>query len=146
MHSACAFIESFRVNLQMLIWAPLQSKEVIMLTAPNSQNLAIEPNGILHFINQSRQRLSFNASSGFLWLTRDGDIKDYMLRAGDAVNLCAGDHVWLTLIEADQPGSLTLEPMDVPRLPAWSAIARLFSTDLSQSCLPKVQPKHNAGQ
>lgn len=112
-----------------------------MLTAPNSQNLAIEPGGILHFINRGRQRLSFNATSGLLWLTRDGDIKDYMLRAGDAVNLCAGDHVWLTLIEADQPGSLTLEPMDAPRLPAWGAIARLCSTDLSPSCLPK----HNAG-
>jgi len=117
-----------------------------MLIAPNSQNLAIQPNGILHFINQSRQRLSFNATSGLLWLTRDGDLKDYMLRAGDAVSLCAGDHVWLTLIEADQPGSLTLEPVDALRRPPWSAIARLFSTDWLQSCLLKVQPKPNAGQ
>lgn len=113
-----------------------------MLTASNNQNLAVEPGGILHFINRGRQRLSFNTGSGLLWLTRDGDIKDYMLRAGEAVNLCAGDHVWLTLIEADQPVSLTLEPMDAPHLPAWGAIARLFSTNLSQSCLPK----HNAGQ
>ena len=109
-----------------------------MLTTQTSGNIAIQPGGMLHFINHGRQRLSFDASSGYIWLTRDGDIKDYVLRAGDAISLCAGDDVWLTLEGADGAGSLTLEPLESPR-PLWEAVAARFSARGAQPCRAAVQ-------
>ena len=87
-----------------------------------SGRISLQPGAALHFINRGRQRLSFNSGSGVLWLTRDGDIRDYMLRGGDAILLCAGDDVWLTLEGAQGAGSLTLEPVDAPR-PFWKRVA-----------------------
>lgn len=97
-----------------------------MFTTQTGGSLTVQPGGILHFINRRRQRLSFGGSSGFIWLTRDGDIKDYVLRAGDAISLCAGDDVWLTLEQTDGAGVVTLEPLDTLR-PVWGAVASLFS-------------------
>jgi hypothetical protein len=117
----------------MLVWVPVQCKEGIMLTTQTDRSVTIQPGGMLHFINRGRQRLSFNTSSGFLWLTRDGDIKDYVLRAGDAISLCAGDDVWLTLEKADGAASLTFEPLETPR-PIRDAIAGLFTLQPAQPC------------
>jgi hypothetical protein len=139
LHGKCAYIDNSRFNLQMLVWLPLQCKEDIMLTTQTSGSISIQPGGMLHFINRGRQRLSFNTSSGFLWLTRDGDIKDYVLRAGDAISLCIGDDVWLTLENADRPGAVTLEPLDTP-LPLWRSVAALFSARRAQPCRAVVQP------
>lgn len=105
----------------------------MLTTINNSQAVAIQPGATLHFINRGRQRLSFSAGSGFLWLTRDGDIRDYVLRGGDAINLCAGDDVWLTLEEAQGAGSLILEPLEAPR-PFWKSVAALFSTYPAHPC------------
>lgn len=110
-----------------------------MLTTQISGSIAIQPGGTLHFINQGRRRLSFDASSGYIWLTRDGDIKDYVLRAGDAISLCAGDDVWLTLEGADGAGSLTLEPLE-SRQPLWEAVVARFSARGAQACRAAVQP------
>jgi hypothetical protein len=133
MHGRCALIANSRVNLQMLVWAPLHCKENIMLTRQISGSVAIQPGGMLHFINRGRRRLSFNASSGFLWLTRDGDIKDYVLRAGDAISLCAGDDVWLTLEQADDAASLTFEPLEEPH-PVRDAVAALLAFRPARPC------------
>ncbi|RYE90941.1 MAG: DUF2917 domain-containing protein, partial [Oxalobacteraceae bacterium] len=97
MHRRCVHIANSRVNLQMLVWTPTQCKEVIMDISQASGRISLQPGAALHFINRGRQRLSFNSGSGVLWLTRDGDIRDYMLRGGDAILLCADDDVWLTL-------------------------------------------------
>jgi hypothetical protein len=139
MHGKCALIDNSRVNLQMLVWDPLHCKEVIMLTTQISGSIAIQPGGTLHFVNHGLRRLSFQSSSGYIWLTRDGDIKDYMLRAGDAINLCAGDGVWLTLEQADRPGAITLEPLETPRS-SWRKVAALFSARRGQPCRAVVQP------
>jgi hypothetical protein len=107
-----------------------------MLTKLTSGQVDLQPGAMLHFINQGRQRLSFTAASGYLWLTRDGDIRDYMLRGGDAITLCPGDDVWLTLEDAKEKGALTLEPLeplDAPR-PAWKSVAGLFSTFPAHPC------------
>jgi hypothetical protein len=144
MHGSCAHIANSSVNLQMLIWAPHQCKENMMLTTQNNGSFSIQPGATLHFINRGRRRLSFDASSGFLWLTRDGDIRDYVLRAGDAISLCAGDDVWLTLEQANGLGSLTLEPLDAPR-PLWGAVAALFSRQPGARCRAAVQPGAQAG-
>ena len=109
-----------------------------MLTTQTSRNITIQPGATLHFINRGRQRLSFRASSGFVWLTRDGDIKDYLLGAGDAISLCAGDHVWLTLERASRPGAVTLEPLEARR-PLWQSVAALFSTWPAHPCMTAVQ-------
>jgi hypothetical protein len=109
-----------------------------MLTTQTSRSLTIQPGATLHFTNHGRQRLSFRAGSGFVWLTRDGDIKDYLLGAGDGISLCAGDHVWLTLERASRPGSVTLEPLDAPR-PMWHNVAKLFSTWSVHPCMTAVQ-------
>ena len=98
-----------------------------------SGRISLQPGAALHFINRGRQRLSFNSGSGVLWLTRDGDIRDYMLRGGDAILLCTGDDVWLTLEGAQGAGSLTLEPVDAPR-PFWKRVAALFSTFTAHPC------------
>ena len=115
-----------------------------MLTTQTSGSFSIQPGGILHFINRGRRRLSFNANSGFLWLTRDGDIKDYVLRAGDAISLCAGDDVWLTLEQANDAGSLTLEPLETPRRPLWKSAAALFSTYPAHPCHAAVAERKTA--
>ena len=104
-----------------------------MLTVFNSGSVVIQPGGMLHFINRGRQRLSFDARSGFLWLTRDGDIRDYVLHGGDAIDLCAGDDVWLTLEEAQDAGSLTMEALDASR-PLWKSVAALFSSYPAHPC------------
>lgn len=104
-----------------------------MVTTQLNGSLTLQPGGTLHFVNRARSRLSFNASRGFLWLTRDGDIQDYVLRAGDAISLCAGDNVWLTLEQADDAGSLILEPLEAPR-PFWKSVAALFSTYPAHPC------------
>nr|WP_314625326.1 DUF2917 domain-containing protein [uncultured Noviherbaspirillum sp.] len=104
-----------------------------MLTTLTSGQTDLQPGAMLHFINHDRQRLSFTAASGFLWLTRDGDIRDYVLRGGDAITLCPGDDVWLTLEDAKEKGTLTLEPVDAPR-PAWKRAAALFSTFPTHPC------------
>ena len=109
-----------------------------MLTTQTSGSIVIQPGGTLHFINHGRRRLSFNANSGYVWLTRDGDIKDYVLRSGDAIDLCAGDDVWLTLEGADVAGSLTLEPLASQR-PFWEIVAARFSARGTQPCRPAVQ-------
>ena len=109
-----------------------------MLTNQTSGSIRIQPGGTLHFINRGRRRLSFSASSGYLWLTRDGDIKDYVLGAGDAITLCAGDDVWLTLEQADRAGSVTLEPLD-PQRPFWETVAARFSARGALPCRAAVQ-------
>ena len=110
-----------------------------MLTTQISGSIAIQPGGTLHFINHGLQRLSFQASSGYIWLTRNGDIKDYVLRAGDAISLCTGDDVWLTLEQADRPGAVTLESLETPRS-LWSKVAALLSARRAQPCRAVVQP------
>ena len=104
-----------------------------MLSTHTSRNLTLAPGATLHFINPERQRLSVRAGDGYVWLTRDGDIKDYMLRAGDTISLCAGDHVWLTLERAERAGSVSLEPLEARR-PFWGSIAGLFSGWAAQPC------------
>jgi hypothetical protein len=110
-----------------------------MLTTQASRSLTLQPDATLHFVNHGRQRLSFSTSSGFVWLTRDGDIKDYLLSTGDVIDLCAGDHVWLTLERASRPGSVRMEPLKPP--PAlWDSIATLFSARAEAPCRAAVQP------
>ena len=119
-----------------------------MLTTQTSGSIVIQPGGTLHFINHGRRRLSFDAKSGYVWLTRDGDIKDYVLRSGDAIDLCAGDDVWLTLEGADAAGSLTLEPLasPVPRQPFWKTVSARFSARGAQPCRPAVQSASQAAR
>jgi len=109
-----------------------------MLITDTSRSITIEPGATLHFVNHDRQRLSFSTASGFGWLTRDGDIKDYLLRSGDVIELCAGDHVWLTLERASRPGSVRLERLNPPR-PLWSSIGKLFSARADAPCRAAVQ-------
>lgn len=108
-----------------------------MFATQTSRNLSIAPGATLHFTNHDRQRLSVRTVDGYVWLTRDGDIKDYLLRAGDAISLCAGDHVWLTLGSAERAGSLTLESLEAPR-PFWSSLAALFSGRAARPCKATV--------
>lgn len=115
-----------------------------MSTTQTSRSLTIHPAATVHFTSSGRQRLSFGAGKGFVWLTRDGDIKDYWLRAGDAISLCAGDHVWLTLEHADEAASLTLEPLDGPR-PLWRSVAALFSGHPARPCRPAVESHASGG-
>lgn len=109
-----------------------------MLTTQPVGSVVIQPGGILHFTNRGRQRLSFNGGSGYLWLTRDGDIKDYVLRAGDAISLCAGDDVWLTLEDADSAGAVTMERLDAPRS-LWEGVAARFAARRARPCGAAVQ-------
>jgi len=112
-----------------------------MVTTQFSGSISLQPGGTLHFLNHARSRLSFNASSGFLWLTRDGDIQDYLLRAGDAISLCAGDNVWLTLEQAHDAASLSVEPLDTPRplRDAAAALLTRFAVRPTQPCHAEVQ-------
>ena len=104
-----------------------------MLSTQTSGSITIQPGATIHFINHGRQRLSFRAGGGFVWLTRDGDIKDYLLYAGDAISLCAGDHVWMTLEHADRAGAVTLEPLETPR-GLWGEVAARFSAGAVRPC------------
>lgn len=112
-----------------------------MVTTQLNGSISLRPGGTLHFLNRVRSRLSFNASSGFLWLTRDGDIKDYVLRAGDAISLCAGDNVWLTLEQAHDAASLSVEVLGTPHPLRDAAAAMLtrFAIRPTQPCHTEVQ-------
>jgi hypothetical protein len=123
----------------MLVWVPLQCKEDIMLTTQTGGSLTIQPGATVHFVSRGRQRLSFRANGGFVWLTRDGDIKDYLLSGGDAISVCAGDHVWMTLERADRPAAVTLEALDAPRR-LWGGVAGLFAGWGARPCEVAVRP------
>jgi hypothetical protein len=104
------------------------------------QSIQIEPRGVVQFTAHGRQRLSYRAGGdGFVWLTRDGDIKDYLLDAGDSISLCPGDRVWLTLEKASRPASLTLESMSAPP-PLWRSLAALLTQRPARPCQPASGP------
>ena len=110
-----------------------------MLITQTSGSITIEPGATVHFVSHGRQRLSVRTSDGFVWLTRDGDIKDYLLHGGDAISVCPGDHVWMTLERADRPAAVTLEALDAPRH-LWSGVAGLLSGWGARPCGAAVQP------
>jgi hypothetical protein len=100
------------------------------------QSIQMLPRGVAQFTAHGRQRLSYRAGGdGFVWLTRDGDIKDYWLGAGDSIHLCPGDRVWLTLEYASQPASLVLESMSAPP-PLWRSLAALLAQRPARPCQP----------
>lgn len=110
-----------------------------MSTSQASRSMELQPGGTTHFTVKDMQRLSFRTGSGGLvWLTRDGDIKDYMLGDGDAIVLCAGDKVWLTLERASEPVSMLVEPL-AARQPLRGRLAALFSFHAPQPCRAAVQ-------
>jgi hypothetical protein len=103
------------------------------------QSIQMQPRGVAHFTAHGRQRLSYRAGSdGFVWLTRDGDIKDYWLGAGDSISLCPGDRVWLTLEYASRPASLVLEALSPP--PLWRSLAGLLTHRPARPCQPSSGP------
>lgn len=105
-----------------------------MSTMQASRSIELQPGATAHFTVHGRQRLSFRSGSrGLVWLTRDGDIKDYMLGNGDAINVCAGDQVWLTLERASDPVSMLMEPLSASQ-PMWGRLANLFSLHAEKPC------------
>ncbi len=109
-----------------------------MSTSQASSSIELQPGATAHFTARGRQRLSFRTGAGGLvWLTRDGDIKDYMLGDGDAISLCAGDQVWLTLQRASDPVSMLAEALSAPQ-PLWRRLAALFSFHDAQPCRAAV--------
>jgi hypothetical protein len=40
-----------------------------------------------------RGKTRLSCESGILWLTRNGDARDYLLRAGESIELCGDTHV-----------------------------------------------------
>ena len=114
-----------------------------MSSSQTSRHIDMQPGATVRFTAHGAQRLSMAASGcGFVWLTRDGDIRDYWLGSGDAMRLCAGDHVWLTLERSSQPASLTLEtlPARAPR-PLWQRLEALLPFITSHPCMASVQPR-----
>lgn len=110
-----------------------------MLTSQASRSIDLQPGATAHFTAHGRQRLSFRTGSGGLvWLTRDGDIRDYMLGDGDAISLCAGDHVWLTLEYASAPVSVLIEPLAAVQ-PLRARLAAMFSFHAQAPCRAVVQ-------
>lgn len=104
------------------------------------QSIQMQPRGVAQFIAQGRQRLSYRAGGdGFVWLTRDGDIKDYWLGAGDSIQLCPGDRVWLTLEYASRPASLVLESPSAPPS-RWRRLAALLAQRPALRCEPASGP------
>ncbi len=109
-----------------------------MSTSQTSRSIELQPGATAHFTVRGRQRLSFRSGSrGLVWLTRDGDIKDYMLGNGDAISLCAGDQVWLTLQRASDPVSVLMEPLSAPQ-PLWDRLASLFFFHAEKPCRAAV--------
>ena len=105
------------------------------------QSIRIEPRGVVQFTAHGRQRLSYRAGGdGFVWLTRDGDIKDYWLDAGDSIHLCPGDRVWLTLEYASRPASLALESESISPPPLWRSLAALLTQRPARPCQPASGP------
>lgn len=103
-------------------------------------SIQMQPRGVAQFTAHGRQRLSYRAGGdGFVWLTRDGDIKDYWLGAGDSISLCPGDRVWLTLEYASRPASLVLESMSAPPS-LWRSLARLLTHRPARPCQPSSGP------
>lgn len=107
------------------------------MTIPQAlQSIQMQPRGVVQFTAHGRQRLSYRAGGdGFVWLTRDGDIKDYWLGAGDSIQLCPGDRVWLTLEYASRPASLALESLSAPP-PLWRSLAALLMQRPARPCQP----------
>jgi len=104
------------------------------------QSIQMQPRGVAQFTAHGRQRLSYRAGGdGFVWLTRDGDIKDYWLGAGDSIHLCPGDRVWLTLEYASRPASLVLESMSAPPS-LWRSLAGLLTHHPARPCEPASGP------
>ena len=107
-----------------------------MASSQALQSIQMQPRGVAQFTAHGRQRLSYRAGGdGFVWLTRDGDIKDYWLGAGDSISLCPGDRVWLTLEYASRPASLVLESMSAPQ-PPWRSLAALLAHWPARGCEP----------
>ena len=110
-----------------------------MSTSQASRSMELQPGATTHFSVQGLQRLSFRTGSGGLvWLTRDGDIRDYMLGDGDTITLCAGDQVWLTLERSSPPVSMLMEPL-AARQPLRGRLAALFSFHAAEPCRAAVQ-------
>lgn len=110
-----------------------------MSTMQASRSIELQPGATAHLTARGRQRLSFRTcSGGLVWLTRDGDIKDYMLGNGDAISLCAGDQVWLTLQRASEPVSVLVEPLAAPQ-PLWRRLTALLSFHAARPCQVAVQ-------
>ncbi|MET0964336.1 MAG: DUF2917 domain-containing protein [Noviherbaspirillum sp.] len=110
-----------------------------MSTSQASRSMELQPGGITHFTVEGLQRLSFRTGrGGLVWLTRDGDIKDYMLGDGDAIVLCSGDRVWLSLERSSQPVSMLIESL-AARRPLRGRLAELFSFHAAQPCRAAVQ-------
>lgn len=114
-----------------------------MTSSQTSRQIDMQPGATVRFTAQGAQRLSMSAGGGgFVWLTRDGDIRDYWIGAGDAMRLCAGDHVWLTLERTSKPALLTLESLPASRAPRplWQRLEALLPFNTSHPCMASVQP------
>jgi hypothetical protein len=113
-----------------------------MASSQALQSIQMQPRGVAQFTAHGRQRLSYRAGGdGFVWLTRDGDIKDYWLGAGDSIQLCPGDRVWLTLEYATRPASLVLEAMSASAPPPlWRSLAALLAHRPARRCEPASGP------
>ena len=115
-----------------------------MTRSQTSRQIDMQPGSTMRFTSQGAQRLSLaNSSGGFVWVTRDGDIRDYWLSPGDAMRLCAGDHVWLTLERSSKPALLTLESLPASRAPKplWQRLEALLPFTTSHPCMASVQPR-----
>ncbi|MGI4857724.1 MAG: DUF2917 domain-containing protein [Janthinobacterium lividum] len=51
--------------------------------------------------------------TGRVWLTREGDVRDYWLEAGAAMPVVAGDVLWAS-VEGDVPGRLEMRSQPAP--------------------------------
>ncbi|MFP2928968.1 DUF2917 domain-containing protein [Pyxidicoccus sp. 3LG] len=63
---------------------------------------------------QGGEHLALTCGEGLLWLTREGDARDYVLSPGDTVQLEAAGHV---VVQALRPARFCLAsaPSDAPR-------------------------------
>lgn len=62
--------------------------------------------------------------TGRIWLTREGDARDYWLEAGTAMPVMAGDVLWAS-VEGDVPGRLEIRSQAVPA-PVWRQVWRVL--------------------
>jgi Protein of unknown function (DUF2917) len=53
--------------------------------------------------------------AGSLWATREGDLNDYVLGAGERLALARGDRVAVGALDAAQPAAWEWQPMHAPR-------------------------------